>query len=441
METIFRAYDIRGIFGTELTLDKCELIGKAVGTFIDSDEFVVGYDTRTHSPKVFEAFVKGVTSTGVNVISVDAVPNPVAYFTSFNNRIPGAYVTASHNSSEYNGIKLFRKDGTSYVEELGKLKEVIRSGKFKEGTGTVSEIDYAIPDYEEYLQKRLNIEERIKIAVECFHGSAGILTPSLFNNFDIETIPLNNVPKGDFGGLRPEPKSDNLEKLQSTVLKNKADFGVAFDGDSDRSVFVDNKGRVFIASIPGSIFIKDTLSKQKGKIIATIDCPTGISKITEENGGQIVWARIGHGFIEEALIKEHALFAFEQSSHFYFNKFYPFSDGLLSALKMAEILSKSEETFSEMVDKIKINPTEKFYIKCKDHEHKEMVMQKIREMFPQGKDYIDGIKIFLNDTEWVLIRTSQTNPEINVCIEAKDEKRLKELMKEYTKIVEEKING
>jgi phosphomannomutase/phosphoglucomutase len=439
MESIFRAYDIRGIFGTELTLEMCETIGKAVGTFVNSDELVVGYDTRGHSPKVFDAFVKGVTSTGVDVISVGMVPNPIAYFTAFKNKIPGAYITASHNPPEYNGIKLFREDGSSFVAELVRIKGIADSGEFKEGAGKMSEIDYAITDYNYFLQDKLHIEDGIKMVVECFHGSAGIVTPSLFKDFGIETIPINNQPKGDFGGLRPEPRLDNLDTLRKAVIENKADFGVAFDGDADRSVFVDDKGKVYMACVPGVMFIKDILKKQKGKIVATIDC--GVGRYTEENGGQTVWVRIGHGFIEESLVKEKALFAFEQSSHFYFNKFYPFSDGLLSALKMAELLSKSDESFSEIASKIKLNPTEKFYLKCRDHEHKDSVMQKIRQMFPEGKDYIDGIKIFLNDTEWVLLRVSQTNPEINICIEAKNERRLKELVDAYTKIVEAQING
>jgi len=441
MESIFGAYDVRGIFGKDLTLDKCELIGKAVGTLIDSDEFVIGYDTREHSPKVYEAFVKGITSTGLDVVSVGMVPNPVAYFTGFNNKLPGAYITASHNPPEYNGIKFFHKDGTSFVNELQKIKEIANSNKFKEGAGNVAEVDYAITDYEEYLYKRITIDKKMKIAAECFNGSSALILKQLLNYYDIELTPLNMIPKGDFGGLRPEPKGANLENLKKAVLDNKSDFGIAFDGDSDRGVFIDDKGKEYMADIPSIIFIKDILSKTKGKIIAAADCPTEIGKIVEENGGSIHWTRVGHSFIEEAVVKEKALYGFEQSSHFYFKTFYPFSDGFLAMLRMAEILSKSNENFSSIADKIKINPMEKFYIKCNDHQHKKTVMQKIREEFPEGKDYADGIKIMINDVEWALIRTSQTNPEININIEAKNEKRLKELVKKYSKIVEEKING
>lgn len=443
MESVFKTYDVRGIFGTELTLEKAELIGKAVGTFIENDEFVVGYDTRAHSPQLFEAFTKGLLSTGVDVVSVGQVPNPVAYFTSFYNKIPGAYITASHNPPEYNGIKFFRANGSSYSWELQKIKQIAISRQFKEGNGhgQISEIDYALNDYIEYLARRINIEEKVKIAVECFNGSGSLITPMLFNYFDIETIPLNNSPKGDFGGIRPEPKGENLTNLRNAVLKNKCNFGIAFDGDCDRGVFIDDKGQELIANIPGIIFIKDVLSKTKGKIVATIDCSSETEKIVNENGGLLIWSRIGHTFIEEELIKEKALFGFEQSSHFYFNTFYPFSDGILSALKMAEIVSKSGESLSQICDKIKINPIEKLYIKCANNQQKEQVMQKIRQTFPEGKDYVDGIKIALNDTEWVLIRASQTNPEINLCVEAKDSKRLKELVDKYKKIIEGQING
>jgi phosphomannomutase/phosphoglucomutase len=440
MESIFGAYDIRGVFGKDITTEVCEKIGKAVGSIIEEDEFVAGYDVRTHSPKVFDSFVKGLTSTGVDVISIGMVPNPIAYFTGFKARAPGVFITASHNPPEYNGLKFFRGDGSSWVEELKKLKDVVKAGKFKRGSGKISEIDYAVQDYESYIRKRLRIEDGIKIAAECFNGSAALIVPKIFNNFEIGCTTINGEPKGDFGGHRPEPKGANLGTLKKTVLREKANFGVAFDGDCDRSVFVDDKGREFMAAVPGLMFVQDTLSTEKGKIVATIDCPSETSKFVEKAGGQLLWSRIGHGFIEESLIKNQALFGYEQSSHFYFNKFYPFSDGFLATLKMVEILSGSNKQFSQMADEIKVNPTEKLYIRCKDHQQKESVMQKIRKDFPGGKDYVDGIKIFLNDVEWVLIRSSQTNPEINLCVEAKNDKRLKELVKQYTRIVEAKIS-
>ena len=286
--------------------------------------------------------------------------------------------------------------------------------------------------------KRINIDSKVKFVAECFNASASIVTPYLFQKFGLDCIPLNNDIKGDFGGKRPEPKSDNIKQLTEVVVDKKAEFGVAFDGDADRSVFVDEKGNYINPSKIGALFIKDALSSRSGKIVATIDCPSSIKKIVEENGGILIWSRIGHGFIEENLVKENALFAYEQSSHFYFNSFYPFSDGFLATLKLAEILSKSQKSLSQMIKEIKINPTSKIYVNAKTHEIKKEVVDRVKERF-DGEDCVDGIKIHLNDEEWVLIRESQTNPEINICAEAKDEKRLNELVEKYKSIVNEEI--
>jgi phosphomannomutase/phosphoglucomutase len=440
METMFRAYDIRGIYGQELTDSVCELIGKAIGTMLDVDEYIVGYDTRTHSPKIFEQFLKGITSTGIDVLSVGMLPNPVIYFNGFINKLPGLMITASHNPPEYNGFKFFRANGSSYTDEISKIKEIVKGGVFKVSSyGNRVDIDYGINDYREFLDEKIKVENKIKVVAECFHGVASTIVPYIFETFGIECIPLHHDIKGDFGGLRPEPKGENLNELRKKVVQEKADFGIAFDGDADRSVFIDNEGKEYMASVPGTLFIKDILSKTKGEIIATIDCPSAISKAVEENGGKIFWNRIGHGFIEENLIKRKALFAVEQSSHFYFNQFYPFSDGFLAGLKMAEILSRSDKKFSELAAEMTYNPTEKIYIDAVTDAKKVKVVENLKKQFPDVIDAVDGFKIFLNDTEWVMIRTSQNLPEVNLVIEAKDEKRLKEILEKYTKLIKEEI--
>ncbi|MDD5181995.1 MAG: hypothetical protein PHC66_02375 [Candidatus Nanoarchaeia archaeon] len=441
MDKIFKAYDIRGVYGTELTDEKAELIGKAAGTLNgDVDEFIVGYDTRAHSPKVFESFVKGLNSTGTDALSVGMLPNPVAYFNSFKNRLPGVYITASHNPAEYNGMKFFRKDGSSYVDELQKLKEIIRNNNFKQATaGQQVDVDYGLIDYEDYLSEKINIEKPIKIVAECFNGSASTIVPHVFETMGVTCIPINKEIKGDFGGLRPEPKGENLNELKRRVVEEKADFGIAFDGDSDRGVFIDNLGTEHPASVPGVMFISDILKKTRGTIIATVDCPSSVAKVTNELGGKLVWNRIGHGFIEENIIKHNALFAVEQSSHFFFNQFYPFSDGFLAALRMAEILSRTEKTFNELATGIEQNPTEKIYIDAGTHERKSKAVEYLRQKYPESIDAVDGFKILLNDTEWVLIRTSQNLPEVNLAIEARNPARLKEILCEYTKLIQDAI--
>jgi phosphomannomutase/phosphoglucomutase len=437
---IFRAYDIRGIYGKDLTDEVAFKIGKALGTFLKGKEKVcVGYDTRASSPTLFEKFASGLISTGCEVIKLGLVPNPVVYFFAWKNKIFGCIITSSHNPKEWNGFKLVKPDGTSFLEEIKEIERIFDSEVFLEGKGKIVEYGNAVKDYERFLAKKIG-KLKGKIVVE-FFGGAGTVANSIFKNLGLEVVGLHDKPDENFYGFeRPEPKSENLKLLKEAVKKEKALFGVAFDGDADRSIFVDDRGRELNGSIMSGIFIKDILKRKKGKIIVTADCASGLKKITEKLGGKLIWWRVGHGFIEKKCLEEKAIFAGEQSSHFYFSEFYPFSDGILATLFLTKILNKRKKKLSKIVDEIELNPVEKLYIDAKSDEKKLKVIEKIRREFPEALDLMDGIRIQLNETEWVLIRASQTLPEINLCIEAKNEKRLKELIEKYTKIIKEKIS-
>jgi phosphomannomutase/phosphoglucomutase len=438
--TIFKTYDIRGVWKKELNLATAKKIGKALGTFVRSKDVCVGYDTRSSSPQIFKAFSEGLVSTGCKVISLGMIPNPINYFYSLKNRIFGCYITASHNPMEWNGFKMINPKGVSFVVEMKKIKEIFNSNKFlvSKKKGKIENYENAIEDYKNFLSEKLGVAKG-KIVFECF-GGAGATAIEVFNSLGLEVIELHCKPNGHFYGFeRPEPKGKNLNILIRTVKKEKADFGVAFDGDADRSVFVDDKGRELNGSIMSYIFIEDILKKKKGTIILAADCSSELKNLTEKNGGELIWWGVGHGFIEKKCVEEKALFAGEQSSHFYFNQFYPFSDGILSTLYLAKMLNENGKKLSQLINKIKLHPTEKIYINAKTDRNKDKAMEKIRKEFPDAIHVIDGIKIFLNSIEWVLIRESRTLPEINLCIEARNKKRLKEIREKYSKIIKAKI--
>jgi phosphomannomutase/phosphoglucomutase len=437
--TIFRGYDIRGVYGQDLTEEVATKVGKAFGTFLRGGETVcVGYDARLSSKALFKAFSEGLKSTGCKVIALGLVPNPVLYYYAWKNKIFGCLITASHNPKQWNGFKLVEPDGTSAVENIRRVEDVYDTGKFLEKDGVLIEEKNALVNYEKFLQKKLGKLEG-KVAID-FFGGAGTQAAGIFKDFGIELIGLHEKPDGNFYGYeRPEPKGENLESLIKEVKKRKAAFGVAFDGDADRSVFVDDKGRELNGSIMSSIFLEYILGKKKGKVIITADCASEIKKIVENHGGKIVWFRVGHGFIEKKCVEEKALFAGEQSSHFWFNDFYPFSDGILSTLQLAKILAEKKKKLSKLVDGLKLHPTEKLYINAGNDENKVKIIEDFKREFPNALDVMDGIKIELNDVEWVLIRTSQTLPEVNICAEGRNKKRLKEIVQKYEKIVNQKL--
>ncbi len=434
--SIFRAYDIRGIYGKDLTEKIMLNIGKALGTFLGGNKNVcVGYDTRKSSKKLFEAFSSGLTYTGCNVISLGLVANPMLYFYVWKNKVFGALITASHNPKNWNGLKMVRPNGVSFIKEIKKIKEIYDSKNFIKGKGKVTKAD-VIKSYKKFLESKFGVVRK-KVVVECF-GAASVTALPILRSLGLDVIGLHDKPDGNFFGFtRPEPKGENLNMLKKAVKREGADLGVAFDGDSDRSVFVDDRGREPNVSSIISVFVEHILKKRRGSILLTADCASEIEDIAKEFGGKTIWWRVGHGFIEEKSAKEKVLFAGEQSSHLYFNEFYPFSDGILATIYLAKILSESKKTLSELVDEIKIHPIEKLYINVENDENKIRIIESLKKRYPNALDIMDGIKMKLNDVEWVLIRASQTNPEINLCVEARNENRMKDIIREYTKLVKQ----
>jgi len=436
--SIFRAYDIRGIYKQDLDKEIMLRLGKALGTFLRGNKNVaVGYDTRLSSKRLFDSFTKGLKSTGCNVINLGMVPNPIVYFYAWKNRTFGVMITASHNPKEWNGLKIVRPSGISFINEISEIEKIFKFRKFIEGKGKMSK-DNVLEKYRIFLKRKIGFIKK-KAVVECF-GTVGVKALPILKDLGLDTTSLHDKPDGKFFGFeRPEPKGSNLKLVKKAVKKEEADFGIAFDGDADRAVFIDDKGRELDGSIMSAIFVDYILRKRRGKIVITYDCASELEGIVENLGGRIVWSRVGHGYIERRVVYERALFAGEQSSHFYFNQFYPFSDGILATLFLAKILTEGDEKLSKMVDSIKMNPTEKIYINVGMDENKNKIMKSIKKKYDDAQQIMDGIKIKLNKVEWILIRSSQTNPEINLCIEARNKARLKKLRQKYTKIIRKQI--
>jgi len=438
---LFRAYDIRGIYGKELTDEKARKLGKALGTFLKGNKTVcIGFDTRPSSPDLFDSFASGLLSTGCNVISLGMVPNPVAYFFAWKNKMFGCYITASHNPVEWNGIKLFKPNGVSFTEELEILRNVFSSGKFLKGKGEMEERE-AINDYTNFLRERIG-KIRGRIVVDFLGGSGTALTKA-FREIGVDIKALHEKPDPSLYGFhRLEPMGDLIYSLSESIKDGKFDFGVALDCDADRAVFIDSHGNPIDSSVMCAIFIKEILKEKKGgKVVLTHDCASELDEFTRRLGGRVIRCRIGHNFVEQKVVEEKAVFGGEQSSHYYFSFFYPFSDGMLSTLYLCKILSETGKRLDELAQSISFHPIARVYINAKTDEKKFKVIQRIRKSYSKAIDVADGIKIKLNDIEWILIRASHTLPEINLCVEAKNEQRLKELIHKYSKLIRGEIKA
>jgi len=439
---IFKAYDIRGIYGKNLTDDIALEIGKSLGTFLGGNKDVcIGFDTRSSSPNLFNSLASGLISTGCNVIPLGMVPNPVSYFFAWKNKMYGCYVTASHNPAKWNGIKIFKPNGVSFIEETKSIENIFNSKNFLSGEGKLKEERGAIKNYTNFLKNKLG-KLKGKIVVD-FLGGAGLTASETFKKIGLDIIPLHDKPDASLYGFHKlEPLGSLLNSARRTVKKEKADFGVVFDCDADRSIFIDPSGTYLNPSVMNAVFIEFILERKKtgeGKVISTYDCASELEKFTKDHGGSLIWWRVGHGFIEQKCLEEKALFAGEQSSHFFFNEIYPFSDGILSTLYLAKILNETGKSLDELVNRVKLHPVEKVYIDAETDKKKDKAVEELKKDFPNSTDVMDGFKIKLNDIEWVLIRSSQTLPEINLCAEGKSEKRLKEIVQKYSNLINRKL--
>jgi len=416
--SIYRAYDIRGIYGKDITEETAENIGKAFGSTIEGT-VAVGADCRISSPKLSEALIKGLASTGLNVIDVGTVPTPLLYFAIYYLKLDGGVMlTASHNPPEYNGFKLCKKGGmTLYGEEITAVGAAVDKGIFRAGKGSIQKKDI-IQDYIEYVKERIKINRKVKVVLDCGNGTAGAIAPQLFRELGCEVIGLFEEPDGMFPNHPADPTVDaNLKDLIAKVKEVGADVGFGYDGDSDRAGFVDEKGGIIRGDQALAIFSREILAKHKGApIIFEVKCSLALKEDIENHGGKPIMYRTGHSFIKKKIKEEHALLAGEMSGHFFFADDFPgFDDGIYASARMAQIISKSKQRLSEIVDTIpKYYSTPEIKVNAPEAD-KFRIVEEVKEEFKKRKDLevitIDGVRVQTKDG-WGLLRASNTGPTL-----------------------------
>lgn len=436
-EHIFRAYDVRGVFNVELNAATAAEIGIAFGTYLNGKARVfVARDTRTSSEIIEKAFAAGLASTGCEVYSAGLLPIPTANFKiSRGGYDAGAYITASHNPPEYNGVRFRHEDGSGYTEENEKVKNIFLGKKFKLASwnklGSIYSLDAdaIIREHVNFLKDRLAFgEKKLSVALDTGNGASCLIAPQIFRELGFEVATLNAQCDGTFPGRPSEPSEETLDELKKFVVMRDVDFGAGYDGDGDRVVFVDDKGRVVQTEKIGIIMARELLKKKKGTIIANVSCSMIVEKEIEKLGGKVRRVRVGDVFVCEAIKKYGALFAMETSAHYFFPEFYIFDDPVLISLKLAEILSRSDAKLSELAERIPSYPIATMNFSCPD-EIKFKVMNRIAASFKERGyrlDSTDGAKVIFKDG-WALLRPSNTSPIIRASVEAETRERLEEL--------------
>ena len=431
---IFREYDIRGVVGKDLTEGIIENIGKAYGTYLRKEgkkRVSLGRDCRLSSPAFAKAMTHGINSTGVDVVDIGMVTTPMIYFSLFNLDVGGGVmITASHNPSEYNGVKLCVDKEALFGEEIQKIRRIADAGDFASGKGGV-EIASIMDDYVKLLRENVKIKPGIRVAIDCGNAMTGIVAPEILKEFGCEVTEFYVTPDGRFPNHHPDPMvEENLKDLINAVQKEKLDLGIGFDGDGDRIGVVDENGNIIWGDMLLTIFARDVLKTIPGaKIIGEVKCSTRLFKDIERLGGIPIMWKAGHSLIKHKMKVDGAVLGGEMSGHIFFgDKFFGYDDAVYAALRLLEIISNTGKSVSELLDGIPTAfTTPEIRVECAD-EIKFQLIEKVKEEF--NKEYkvidVDGVRIEFPDG-WGLIRASNTQPALVLRFEAVTKERLQEI--------------
>lgn len=442
---IFRGYDIRGVYPENLTEDVAYTVGKAFGTHIlniGKKKCVVGHDNRISSESLTEALLKGILETGVDVTYLGLVTTPMYYYASILLQIPsGVMVTASHNPKDDNGFKFaFDESGNAKGKEIQDFYEEVISGNFKDGKGTLSQYNIK-NEYIELMQNSLSFgKKKIKVILDPGNGTTSIIAKEIYSKFPLDIKVINGKSDGTFPHHHPDPcVEENLEQLKKAVLKEKADIGIAFDGDGDRLGVVDEKGRYIPTDQYMIIIIRDLINKvDKKEFLYDVKCSKALEDEIEVLGAKGICYRTGNSYTKAACKEYDVPFGGEYSGHVYFrDKFPGFDSGLYAGLRILEILSNTNKKTSELLKnapKYYSTPELKF---SSPDDKKNAVIEKVKE-YCENQKYkiltIDGVKVLFDDG-FALIRVSNTGPNITARFEAKNKERLSEIENEFTNLI------
>lgn len=442
---MFREYDIRGIYGTDIDEEVSYHIGRAYATKLLSfgkNKMIVGYDNRASSPTIEKNLVRGLTDGGVSVVRLGLVTTPMYYYAWDKLNIKcGIMITASHNPKEYNGFKMsYNGIHNCFGKDVTDLYYVIINGIYSEGKGTVTNVDIK-KDYVDMINNHIDLgNNKLKVVYDCGNGTTSIVASDIFKSPNIEYIPLFADSDPNFPNHHPDPSvPENLKHLSKKVLETKADVGIAFDGDGDRVGAVDERGNMIPIDKFMIIIWRDIYNKvEKKEGFFDIKCSKAVEDELNRLGIKPVATRTGNSYTKMISVEGNYPFGGELSGHLYFrDRFIGTDDGIYAGLRLIEILSKTTKKASELLENIpKYYSTPEDKIEVRD-EKKDEIVKRVEE-YCKNKNYniltIDGVKV-LYDDGFAVVRKSNTSPNVTTRYEAKTEERLQEIKEEFDNLV------
>ncbi len=459
---IFKAYDIRGKYPSELDESKAYIIGRAIARYFRVKQVAVGCDVRLSSDSIRDALVKGLADENIAVTDIGVATTPMSYFASAVYEFPATVmVTASHNPPEYNGFKICRENAIALSEKTGlldikKIADEI-TGKYKYEPAQVKTVSLDIrADYKKLILNLVKISKPTKIVVDTANGAVGTVFEDIFPNkqfyagggsaFGGTYTPLCFKPDGRFPNHEPNPMNDeNLADIKKAILKEKADFGIAFDGDGDRCMFLDEKAERIPSDMVSALIAREMIAAEPGAaIVYDLRSSWAVKEEIAKAGGKPIRDRVGHAFIKETMRKNNSPFAGELSGHYYFRQSYTspksaetvrwFADsGIVAFVNFINAVTRIGKPVSEI-----IKPFRRYFasgeqnFKVKD---KDAAMENISREFKDGRqDTLDGVTIEYPDW-WLNLRPSNTEPLLRLNLEAKTKEKLDKITDRLVKII------
>ena len=449
---LFGTNGIRGVVNKELTPETAIKIGAAIGTFFKRRNIILGYDARTSGPMLAKAVIAGLNATGCNVYIAGMAPTPALQYAVKRHKTDGAVIiTASHNPPEYNGIKVVWNDGI----ELSREQEIqIEDVFFKEkmsyaewnGIGLIRDLPGVVDDYVEAVKKHVDAAEIEKnhyhVVVDAANSVASLAAPRMLREMGCRVTTINANIDGTFPGRIPEPRPDNLKDLALTVKAVGADVGVAYDGDADRSIFVDDQGEIHWGDKTFALIEKHFLQENPNeKIVTPVSSSTLVKDIADAYGGELVWTKVGSVTVSHTMKKLKAKLGGEENGGVFYGPHQLVRDGAMTTALILNIMAKTGKKLSKLLSELPKYFIEKGKVEC-SNELKQKALEKLTETVDGlNVSRVDGVKIWFEDKSAILMRPSGTEPVYRLYAEAKNKEKAVELVQEYGLKLKKIINS
>jgi len=442
VKKLFGSNGIRGIVNKELTPEMVIKMGSSIGTFFEKKNLLVGHDARTSGPMFSRAIMAGLTATGCNVFLVGMAPTPAIQYAVKNHCLDGGViVTASHNPPEYNGIKVIWNDGIEIShEQESKIENIYFRNKevfasWKE-LGSKHELNVVNEEYIQAIKKHVNIseiaEKKYHVVVDAANSVGSLVVPRLLREIGCKVTTINANIDGSFPGRLPEPRPENLKEIAVVVKAVGADLGVAFDGDADRSMFIDENGEIYWGDKTFALIVKHfLLENPNAKIVTPVSSSTLVKETVETYKGEIIWTKVGSVTVSHKMKETKADLGGEENGGVFYGPHQAVRDGAMTTTLILRIMAMTGKRLSELIEEQPKYFLEKGKVDCPEDKKVRVLEELLKHVEGKNTSTIDGVKIWFEDESAILVRPSGTEPIYRLYAEAKKREKALKLINEY----------